>query len=215
MNDKTKLLGWMLVGALLVLLGALLGGCTTKPRAKAGKASAVAPADPGTPASASSGSSVATLPVPAGSTVETDPGKPAEAGKPAVAPSVKVTLAAPSELRVESHGEASSTGTVDATVAVKKAELAQASADRAPLLWAAIGSLVAGVVFVVMKWPGVATVAFVAAGCFFAAWKLAEVPWWAGLLAVVAGGALFLGYKRGELDADGDGIPDFLEKGGK
>jgi hypothetical protein len=215
MSDKTKLLGWLVVGALLVLVASLVGGCAAKPRAKAGQASAMAPADPGTPAFASSGSSVAMLPVPAGSTVETVPGKPAEAGKPGEPAQVKVTLAAPSELRVESHGEASSTGTVDATVAVKKAELAQASADRAPLLWAAIASLVAGVVFVVMKWPGVATVAFVAAGCFFAAWKLAEVPWWAGLLAVVAGAALFLGYKRGEWDADGNGTPDFLERGQK
>lgn len=214
MSDKSKLWAWLSFG-MLILLASCSVGCATRPRASAGRAAAVAPADPGTPASASSGSTVSTLAIPAGSSVETVPVQAAAGSTQAAPATVKVTLAAPSELRMESHGEASSTGTVDATVAVKRVELAQASADKAPLLWAGIASLVAGVVFVVLQWPGVATVAFIAAVAFFGAWKLADVPWWAGLLALVAGGALFLGYKRGEWDADGNGVPDYLEGGRK
>lgn len=212
MNDRIRFLLWCVFGALIVLVSGLVSGCS-HPRVKAGGASAVAPVDPGTPALASSGSSVATVPLPAGSSVETVPGTAATPSTPASPPSVKVTLAAPSELRVETHGEASSTGTVDTTVAMHRITTEQAAADRKPLLWVAIGCGVAGILAraLVKEWPAIGNALLGAAALAAVAWKVSEVPWWAfaAFLAVVAVGIAF--YKRAEWDANGNGVPDALE----
>ena len=207
--NSFRLLAWSALGALLVLVASCASGCVRQPRAKAGQATAFAPMDPGKPGEASSSSSVATLPVPPGSTVETVPGTPE-----APAPSVKVTLSAPSELRVESHGESASSGTVDTSVAVKKAELAQASSDRQPLLWVAIVCGVLGLILrsVAKEWPALGN-GFLLAGVFAgAAWKLSEVPGWIWMAVLVAVVLLVLGYKRAEWDANGDGVPDVLQR---
>jgi hypothetical protein len=115
---------------------------------------------------------------------------------------------------VESHGEAASTGTVDTTVAVKKAELTQASKDRAPLLWVAIACGVLGVVarIVVKEWPAIGNGFLAAAALAGIAWKVAEVPWWGFLGIFLVVGAIMAGYKRAEWDRDGNGLPDFLER---
>jgi hypothetical protein len=196
------------------LLVCFCTGCATKPKARAGKTYSIAPADPGTPATASSASSVATLPVPAGSSVESVPARPATPTTPAEPATVKVVLSAPSELRVESHGESASTGTVDTTVAVKKAELTQASHDRAPLLWVAIACGVLGVVarIVVKEWPAIGNGFLAAAALAGVAWKVAEVPWWGFLGVFLVVGAIIAGYKRAEWDANKDFIPDQFQK---
>ena len=203
---------FMAVG-LWVCIVVVFSGCATKPKARAGKTYSVAPADPGTPATSSSVSSVATLPVPAGSSVESVPAKPATATTPAEPATVKVTLSAPSELKVESHGEAASTGTVDTTVAVKKAELAQGSKDRAPLLWVAIACGVLGVVarIVVKEWPAIGNGFLAAAALAGVAWKVSEVPWWAFLGVFLLIGAIIAGYKRAEWDKNRDFIPDSFQ----
>lgn len=210
-NMKTN--QWMkTLACLLITLAVLwLTGCVPNPHVKLKAGSASGPRDIGTPATVESGGTVTTLALPAGSTVESTPGTPATGTAPASPPAVKVTLAAPSELRTETHAEKASTGTLDTRVATHRIDKEAEEKARRPLLYAAIAALVAAVVAVAMKWPALATLCGIASGCFFAAWKLAEVPWWAGLLALVAGGALWLGYKRGEADANGNGIPDRLE----
>ena len=199
---------------ILFLLVMLVSGCATAPRVKVGGSSAVGPVDPGTPARVESASTVATLPVPAGSVVEAVPAHAATAETKGIPASVRVTLATPSEFRLESHGEAATTGTVDTSVAVKRAELAQASADRSPLLWVAIVCGVAGVLALglLKEWPIYGRALLAAAAVAGVAWKVAEVPWWAFAVVIVLAGLGVCFYKRGQWDANGNGIPDILEK---
>jgi hypothetical protein len=164
------------------------------------------PKDPGTPATALNSGSKTTVPLPAGSEVTWAPAQNVESGM------VGVKLSGPSEIVIEQHSAQASTGTIDVATAQHRIDKETAAKERKPLLWAAIGAVAAGVVCMVMRWPSAAVLAFIAAGAFFAAWKLAEVPWWAGVLAVVAGAFLVLGYKRAEWDKNKDWIPDKLQK---
>ena len=198
--------------AMLVLC--LLGCGTALPKVKVKGATAQGPRDIGAPATVESGGTVTTLPVPAGSTVESVPAVPASATSAAIPAAVKVVLAGASELRSETHASKASSGSTDSTVAVKRIEVENAASERRPLLWAAIACGVLGILArsLVKEWPAVGNGLLGAAVLAAIAWKVAEVPWWAfaALLAVVALGIAF--YKRAEWDANGNGIPDALEK---
>jgi hypothetical protein len=200
--------------ALLVLVGSLTS-CKHLParvQLKGGKA--VAPIDNGTPATLEIGGTVTTLPVPAGSTVESVASVPASATSAAIPATVKVVLAGPSEMRSETHQERASSGAIDTKVATKRIEIEAAVAERKPLLWVALGCGVLGVLLlvVVKEWPALGK-GFLAAGVVAGvAWKVSDVPSWAFLGVLVAVGLLIAGYKRAEWDKDGNGIPDVLEK---
>ena len=197
----------------------LLGCGTALPKVKVKGATAQGPRDIGAPATVESGGTVTTLPVPAGSTVESVPAVPASATSAGIPAAVRVVLAGASELRSETHASKASSGSTDSTVAVKRIEVESAAEERRWLLWAAIGCGVVGLVLKSMlpAWPALSNgllVGAVAAGC---AWKLAEVPAWLWLAVLAGAGLMVAGYKRAEWDANGNGIPDALEskKGGE
>jgi hypothetical protein len=196
----------------------LVGCGLALPKVKVKGATAQGPRDIGAPAVVESGGTVTTLPVPAGSTVESVPAVPASATSAGIPAAVKVVLAGASELRSETHASKASSGSTDSTVAVKRIEVESAASERRWLLWAAIGCGVVGLVLKSMlpAWPALSNgllVGAVAAGC---AWKLAEVPAWLWLAVLAGAGLMVAGYKRAEWDKDGNNIPDFLEsKGGE
>lgn len=197
----------------------LVGCGLALPKVKVKGATAQGPRDIGAPAVVESGGTVTTLPVPAGSTVESVPAVPASATSAGIPAAVKVVLAGASELRSETHASKASSGSTDSTVAVKRIEVESAASERRWLLWAAIGCGVVGLVLKSMlpQWPALSNgllVGAVAAGC---AWKLAEVPAWLWLAVLAGAGLMVAGYKRAEWDANGNGIPDAFEskKGGE
>jgi len=211
---KTKdVIRLILCGVITLLVLCLFGCGMALPRVKVLGATAQGPRDIGAPAVVESGGTVTTLPVPAGSTVESVPAVPASATSAAIPASVRVVLAGASELRSETHQAKASSGSTDTTVAVKRIEVESAAEERRWLLWAAIGCGVVGLVLKSMlpAWPALSNgllVGAVAAGC---AWKLAEVPAWLWLAVLAAAGLMVAGYKRAEFDANGNGIPDVLE----
>lgn len=218
MNIKTAI-RLIACGVMTLLVLSLLGCGMALPRVKVPGASAQGPKDIGAPATVESGGTVTTLPVPAGSTVESVAGIPASASNAAIPAVVKVVMAGVSELRSETHSSKASSGSTDSTVAVKRIEVESAAEERRWLLWAAIGCGVVGLVIKSMlpQWPALSNgllVGAVAAGC---AWKLAEVPAWLWLAVLAGAGLMVAGYKRAEWDANGNGIPDALEskKGGE
>jgi hypothetical protein len=202
---KALLWAGLVVTVCLVVLASLTG--CQHPSARLGEAKVYAPKDAGTPGKIDTREAGGVMPIPAGSEVLFDQAAPL-----GEVPKVIVRLSAPTEYRWTASQDTASTGTIDTATAQHRIDKETAAEERKPLLWAAIGAVAAGVVCMVMRWPSVAVLAFIAAGAFFTAWKLAEVPWWAGVLAVVAGAFLVLGYKRAEWDANRDGIPDVLQR---
>lgn len=203
---------WCALGALLVLVSALVSGCSSVPglklKSKDDRFSVTGNRDAGTPATAKSGGTVTTLPLAAGSKVTFTPAPSVDAG------TVSVELSAPSEFRVESHAREASTGTIDTATAQHRIDTEARTEERKPLLWAAIICGVAGVLarIVLKEWPAIGNGLLAAAALAGVAWKVAEIPWWA-FLAVIGGVVLVvLGYKRAEWDQDGDGIPDVLQR---
>lgn len=177
-----------------------------------GKSSVVAPPDAGKPGELSSEGQEASVKLPAGSVITTTKteGQPATSTTPA-RPAMEVReikLSSDSTWYERAQKIAANTGTVDTSVAKTRI----AAEERRPLLYVAIGCAIGAVVLMVAKWPSVAAAAAVASALFFAAWKFSEMPPWVGLTVLVGGGAIMLGYKRAEWDANGDGIPDVLQK---
>ena len=195
-----------------IALVLLLAACSTLPRIRIGKAEVAAPKDAGTPATLKSGEVRTGFRIPGKSrmTIAKTEAVAATAETP-FKPAVEVTtfdFSEPTQFEQIANTMAASTGTVDTTVAKRRIDVE----SKVPLLYAAIGAGVAAVVFMVLKWPSVAMLCGIASGAFFAAWRLADIPWWVGLLALIAGGALMLGYKRAEWDVNGDFIPDQLQR---
>lgn len=191
----------------LVLMVVLLG-CASVPRIQWGKATVEAPKDAGTPAVLKSGEVKTGFRIPAKSrmTVQKTEAIPATVDTPA-RPAVEVTtfdFSEPTQFEQIASTMNASTGTVDTSVAKKRIDVE----SKGPLLWAAIACAGLGVVLFVLKWPGPALLCGIGSGAFFAAWRLADIPWWAGLLALGAAGFLAVGYLRRDQDLNGDGIPD-------
>ena len=97
----------------------------------------------------------------------------------------------------------------DQTIAIKKQE----DKERRVLLYAAIAFAAIGVILrvVLHTWPALSNGFLLSAGIAGVAWKVAEIPAWMCAMGIAVAVLLILGYKRGEWDANKNGIPDFLE----
>jgi hypothetical protein len=210
----------LLCSFIVLFVGCVLfGGCVRVPKIRVGKHTVTAPKDVGKPATLSTAEAGEVATLPAGSKVtitETaaQPAVPASAEAPAAAatPARRVTEFVPSA-PMEWHRTESSvhadTGSVDTTVATKRIE----AEERRPLLYCAIVAAVAGLGFMYVRFQSIAVMCFIGSGCFFLAWRMAEISPWVGGLFLVAAVAGFAFYKRAEWDQNGDGIPDALQRG--
>lgn len=194
---------------LILLLG--LTGCAASGLMRKGGFKLQPPKDASAPSVVNSGEIVAETVIPAG-TVKTI----VESKGTATEPAKKETRYTFTEETVERSVEKTESATLanprapDQTVALAKV----AAAERRYLLFIGIGLFVAGIALksLLPAWGGLANGAFLGAALALAAWKLAEIPAWIFMVAIGVSGLLALGYKRGELDRDGDGIPDFIQK---
>ena len=194
------------VGVALTLLPLLLGGCTAG-RIKLGKASVVGVPDAGTPATLTSGEVRSGFRVPAKSRLVRT-----RTAATASAPASEVdtwVFSEPTAFEQVASSMMASTGTIDTSVRKHAID----AAERRWLLFAAIGCAIGGLVVrsLLPAWPALSNGLLIAAPLAFAAWKLAEVPWWLWMAVIVGVGLLALGYKRAEWDANRNGVPDFLE----
>jgi hypothetical protein len=216
---------WITVGVFVVLS---LTGCAAfgKHRAKVrateliAGAQADAPKDNATPASVDSSGEELRLPIPAGSVIKetrTDaiPAVPATAEAPAVlaTPATivrEIHLPAETVLTQKAQRVDTRTGTIDTSVRLKQVE----AEESRWLLWAAIGCGIGGIVVrsALPAWPGLSNGLLLGAACAFVAWKFSALPAWLFLLPIALMAAKALGYKRAEWDANGDGVPDLLQR---
>lgn len=164
--------------------------------------------DAGKPATLSSGETKRTLEIPAQSEIVV-----ARVEASATTPATETTTfkipAATAYVETAARVDAN-TGTVDTTV--RKAQID--AQERRWLIWTAIGAAIAGVAMraVLSQWPALSNGAFVLSGLAFAAWKISEIPTWLVFSVVAVVVCLVLGYKKAEWDANGDNIPDFLQR---
>lgn len=172
------------------------------------------PKDAGTPPTINTSDAGTTMAIPAGSTVKVTAteAQPATQDKPAV-PATTVTEITPAKDTMIQHTEKkvqASAGTVDTTVRKHEIDVA----ERRVLLYIAIACGIAGIVLKSMMpaWPALSNGLLVGAVLAGAAWKFAEVPAWLWLAVLAGVGMMVLGYKRAEWDANGDGIPDVLQR---
>lgn len=186
-------------------------GCSMfakRPSISGGGFSVVGPADAGKPATLDSGASVATLPLPAGSTLvmtksEATKAIPATDQTPAVAAQpakevVEVKLAGPTEWRKTESTVKADTGTVDTSVATHRIDVE----ERRWLLFAAIGCGIAGLICKASfpAWPSISNGLLMAAVAAGAAWKLSDIPAWLWAVVIGVSVLLVMGYKRREKD---------------
>lgn len=197
---KTRAAFWALYFALL-FLAAFSSGCAFgRARVKTATATALAPADPATPATVQS----AGIEIPPGSPVEIRrevvQDAPASPGEPAPAPREVVTISTTPAAPLVIRAESASSGTQrapDARVALRRAD----NAARAPLLYVAIACALGAVAFGFLRYPTATIAAGLASGLFFFAWQSAGLPAWLIVLAwVLVGGAvaLYAGHELGE-----------------
>lgn len=186
---------------LLLVSVSLIASCAHIPRVQlSGGTSAAAPRDNGSPATANEATTTSTIVIPKDSIVTAPTGTTGGIAGVVQAPPITATLAKDSELRVVSTAATASSGTIDTTVATRRIDVAA----RAPLLYAAIASVVAAGVMIFLKYPTPALCCGGAAIVFFLAYQLSNLPSWfwaVGLAAGVAGVALYFGHERGEKTA--------------
>lgn len=200
-----------------------LSGCgllNRQPVIKSGEITVRGPADAGKPATLTTSNTGTTVPLPEGSVIvvtETaaQPAQPATSTEPAVPAKPAVTVTeiipgGPTEVRKIESTVKADTGTVDTSVRQHQIDVA----ERRWLLWTAIGCGIVGIVVRSMlpAWPALSNGLLAAAALAGLSWKLADVPSWIWLAALLVVGLLVLGYKRAEWDANKDGIPDILQK---
>lgn len=163
--------------------------------------------DAGKPATLSTVKAGETAVIPAGSTIKVtetpaQPAKPAnatESASPAIPAkrTVEIVPSAPMEWQRTEQTVNANTGTVDTSVAEKRID----AQESRPLLYASIAAAVAAALFIYLSYPTPAMACGIASVVFFMAWKVSGLPQWfwaVGLLACGVGGALYLGYERGE-----------------
>jgi hypothetical protein len=202
---------WHLLGCLMILMS--VAGCASKPGIiTTAKGAIVTPDNASAPSAIATATATESTAIPKGSTITVT-----ETPATAQAPAQKVTAynfaEAATQTRVEesTRAEVAPPRAPDQTVALRKAD----NTARLPLLYAAIGAAAIGLVFMVMKWPTAAASSGGAAVVFFIAWQAAGLPAWfymVGILLLVAGACVVLGYKRAEWDANGDGVPDIFQQ---
>lgn len=98
----------------------------------------------------------------------------------------------------------------DQAVALAKVE----AQERRYLLFIGIGLGIAAIAVksLLPLWPGLWRGSAMGAILALGAWKLSEIPAWIWAVALGVSALIAFGYKRGELDQNKNGIPDFLEK---
>lgn len=214
-RNNTTLARWIIAIALAGLILLVACGCAVFRGAAGIKVPGVAvtaPKDNGKPATLETNETGTTMGIPAGSAVkvthtDAQPASDKEPAKPGTTVT-EIVPSAPTEIRHTGKQVTAGTGTVDTSVALKKID----AAERRPLLFCAIGAAVAGLAFMYVRFQAIAGMCFIGAGCFFLAWRMAEISPWVGGLFLVAAVAGFAFYKRAEWDKDGDGLPDFLQR---
>lgn len=189
-----------------------LAACSTLPRIRIGKAEVLAPKDVGTPATVNTNENKTGIVIPPGTKLVVTKTDAVEAtattpGRPRTE-TLSFDFSQASEFIQSANNLAVSTGTVDTRVAIRRVE----SEEKKPLLYVSIGCAVIALGFMYFRWPTAAALAGVGSACFFAAWKLSDISPWVGGLFLVAAIAGVAFYKRAEWDANGDGIPDKLQK---
>lgn len=185
----------------LILICLLLAGCSRSGKITAGRATVLGVPDAGKPATLSTGEVRSGVAIPKDTpvTITETEAQPATESTP-FKPATRVVAFVPAfDTKMESVATSlnANTGTVDTSIAMKRIEVQ----SRQALLYAAIGSLVAGGVFIFIKYPTPAYICGGAAAVFFAAWKMADLPSWFWALGVAAlAGAFFLwrGHEKGE-----------------
>lgn len=179
-----------------------------------GGPTAIGHRDAGTPAVVTSDTDTTTFDAPAGSTMtaETHAAVPATNTTPTIPEYriVKWTFPAPTRVTTTDKKDTASTGTIDTTVAKHRIDVE----DRRVLLYASMICGALGLIarIALKEWPTAGNALLLASALAFASWKLAEIPTWLWVLVLVVAGAVILGYKRAEWDANGDGIPDALQR---
>jgi len=200
----------VIVAALLIFL---FGGCSMfgkRPKISGNGISVIGVPDAGKAATLDSGTSLASLPIPAGSTLVMTKVSPMEAipasdKSPAVAAQpakevVEVKLAGPTEWRKTESTMKADTGTVDTSIAKHRID----AEENRFLLFASLGALAAAGVFLYLKFPTPAMMCAGASAVLFIAWKVAGLPPWFHVIGFCAvAGAIFLhrGYERREKEA--------------
>lgn len=197
----------------LVLVFSLFVACGT-PRIKHGDTTVHAPRDAGTPAVVDSGETKTAFDVPAETKLSTTvvEAVPATSSTPFV-PSRTVTewsFMRPTRFEQIAATLQASTGTVDTSIAKHRIDVG----ERRWLLFTAIGCGIAGILArsLVPAWPSISNGLLGAAVLAGLAWKFAEIPAWLFLVTIGLAGLVVAVYKRAEWDANGDGIPDALQK---
>lgn len=194
--------------ALLILL-LLLSGCAVgRGLIKHAGTQVLGVSDPGKPATLTSGETKRGFRIPANSKIRRT-STAATASTPAVE-SEEFELSGPSEYQETRSSVDASTGTIDTEVAKKRIDVA----SKAPFLYAAIACVLGAIGCMIAKFPTAALLSGIGAAAFFALWKMSDLPSWfvcVGVAALAGGAFLILGYKRGEQDANNNGIPDRLE----
>lgn len=208
MNGPRRVFVIVGVIVLVVLVIVLFSGCSAfskRPKISGNGISVLGVPDAGKAATLDSGTSVATLPLPVGSTLvmtksEAMAGIPEKGQQAQPAKEVvEVKLGGPTEWRKTESTVKADTGTVDVSIAKHRIDVV----ENRYLLFASIGAAIAGGFFLYIKYPTPALMCGAASVVFFLAWRLVGLPdyfWGIGALAVGGGLFLYLGHRRGESD---------------
>lgn len=197
---------------LLALAGLLSTGCSSGGQLKLPSGTVITPPKQSEqPTQVTESKASQTLSIPAGSTIQVVH-TPATPSAPE-STQTTYTISKDTQQSVQSNSQTislSPTRKPDTTVELHRADLA----ERRWLLFVGIGLGVAGIALrsLLPAWPGLSTGCFGGAVLALAAWKLAEIPAWIFLCVIGVVGLLALGYKKGNIDKDGDGVPDILQR---
>ena len=107
-------------------------------------------------------------------------------------------------IRASSGGMSPEVANAQVSADLERDRIKQASKDRAPLLWAAIGSALAGVLALglLKEWPIIGRSLLAFSALAGVAWKVSEIPAWIPFVALVAAALVVIAYKRAEKDSN-------------
>jgi len=189
-----------MIRAWLLCVLVLVSGCAGfRARVHTKTASAVAPADPVTPATVQE----TALPIPAGSKVEVRretvtpaPTQAEPTPAPRVVETTTITPAKDTQLTI-ARAESGTQRAPDIRATLRHED----NAARAPLLYAALAAVALAALAVFLHYPTPAVLCGIAAAIFFVAWQAAGLPQWVWIAAVAAlavAAGLYFGHERAE-----------------
>lgn len=182
----------------LLVISILMTGCLNSGRLRTGRVVLKPPSNASGPSVVNSGQKSEETVIPAGTVKEI-----VKTQATATEPAKETTIYRFPTETTEKKTETVETVTLanermpDQTVALRKED----NAARAPLLYAALASMVGAAVMMFLKYPTGAMLCGGAAGIFFLAWKLADVPpwlWVCGVGALAGAAFLVIGHEKGE-----------------